>query len=152
MGERGMLWIIPDEGQIIQPLFERKVDSGVSHTDEINEFIKKYDIDLNFKQWDYHAAPCMVAQLGHLVIKSDDDVSQLIFYIPELVTDRQLQFIYNNHSKFSKYQVIGGYSLIYLDDGRVAWTMLHGISQVLLEINKRNNIKGKNKGGKKYVR
>lgn len=96
MNDRGTLWIIPDEKQIIQPLFKRRVGEGISHTNEMKVFVDTYNIDLNFKESDYHEAPCMIAGSGHLVIKSDDDVSQLIFYIPELVTDRQIEFLTEN--------------------------------------------------------
>ena len=35
MNNRGKVWIIPDEGQIIQPLFERDVALGENHTKKI---------------------------------------------------------------------------------------------------------------------
>lgn len=148
MNDRGTLWIIPDEKQIIQPLFEKKIGEGISHTSKMKEFVDTYHIDLNFRDNDYHETLCMIAGSGHLVIKSDDDVSQLIFYIPELVTDRQIEFLIENQMEFSKYQVVGGYSMIYLGEDGVAWKTLHGISEILTEMNKKNRVENKNRGGR----
>lgn len=35
MNERGTLWIIPDENQIMQPIYMKKVGEGISHTKEM---------------------------------------------------------------------------------------------------------------------
>ena len=44
MNHRGKLWIIPDEGQIIQPLFEKEVVLGENHTKKIQEFSDMYQL------------------------------------------------------------------------------------------------------------
>lgn len=137
MNERGMLWIIPDEHKIIQPLFQKQVGNGISHTTHMVEFVEKYGLNLNVRETDYHEGPCMIAEDGHLVIKSTDNVSQLVFYIPDVITNRQIEFVSENQFAFSNYQLIGGYSLRHLD-GEVVWKTLHGMNEIMLEINKKN--------------
>lgn len=138
MNERGTLWIVPDESQILSSLFEKRIGNGMSHTLGMKEFVNTYKIDLDIKENDYHNAPCMIAEKGHLVVKSVDDFLQLIFYIPEVITDRQLEFIYNNQMEFSKFQMVGGYSMKYLNGDGVVWKTLHGINEIMVEINKKN--------------
>lgn len=58
MNRRGKVWIIPDEGQIIQPLFERDVALGENHTKKIQEFSDMYKLGFQFKPDDYQEAPC----------------------------------------------------------------------------------------------
>lgn len=144
MNERGTLWIVPDENKIMQPLFKEQVDDGISHTTHMIEFIRKYGLDLDVKETDYHEGPCMIAEDGHLVIKSTDDVSQLIFYIPDVITNRQIEFVCENQFMFSNYQLIGGYTLRYLD-GEIVWKTLHGMNEIMLEINKKNMAYSENK-------
>lgn len=138
MNERGTLWIIPDESQILSPLFVRKIDDGTSHTLGMKEFVDIYKIDLDIKASDYHDAPCRIAALGHLIIKSVDDASQLIFYIPQVVTDRQIEYIYNNRVELSNFQMIGAYSMKYLDSDEEVWKTLHGFNEIVTEINNKN--------------
>ena len=53
-----------------------------------------------------------IYNMFNLVIKSDDDSKVLLFYIPEKVTDRQLEFFLNNEMNFNNtYSKIGGFSL-----------------------------------------
>lgn len=152
MNKRGSLWIVPDENQILQPVFFRKIENGISHTSEIRNFVNIYEMGLEIDETDYHEGPCTVAKLGNLVIKSDDDVSQLIFYIPEKITNNQIQFILNNQFLFSKYQVVGGYSLKHLDDNGVVWKKIHGLNEITMECNLKNikyqHIENKKMGGK----
>lgn len=35
----------------------------------------------------------MMAEMGHLIIKSADEVSQLIFYLPKEITTRQIEYL-----------------------------------------------------------
>ena len=42
MNERGTLWIIPDENQIMQPIYMKKVGEGISHTKEMLNFVKTF--------------------------------------------------------------------------------------------------------------
>ena len=42
MNHRGKLWIIPDEGQIIQKKIKKEVVLGENHTKKIQEFSDMY--------------------------------------------------------------------------------------------------------------
>lgn len=111
MFNRGKVWIIPND-DIMQPLYYQEVNEGVAHLTALQEFSDKFQLGMNFKLDDYQEAPIDIAQCGNLVIKSDDDSKVLLFYIPEKVTDRQLEFFLNNEMNFNNtYSKIGGFSL-----------------------------------------
>ena len=44
MNERGTLWIIPDENQIMQLIYMKKVGEGISHTKEMLNFVKTFQV------------------------------------------------------------------------------------------------------------
>lgn len=50
--------------------------------------MKIFQVPIYFQESDYHEAPCMLAEMGHLIIKSTDIASQLIFYLPKEITTR----------------------------------------------------------------
>ena len=93
--KRGNLIIIPDENQILNPIFKEDIIGKDAHNSGIEKFIKKYypntpiKIDLN----DYNGAPCEIAKMNHLVVKTEDTVSLIIIYLPEFVTDRQITWL-----------------------------------------------------------
>ena len=93
--KRGNLIIIPDENQILNPIFKEDITGKDSHNTGIEKFIKKYypntqiKIDLD----DYNGAPCEIVKMNHLVIKTEDTISLLIFYLPEIITDRQITWL-----------------------------------------------------------
>lgn len=140
MNERGMLWIIPDENQIMQPLFVKKIEEGISHTKEMLNFVETFQIPVNFQESDYHEAPCMLAEMGHLVIKSADTASQLIFYLPKDITFRQIEYLINNQMVFMNYQKVGAYSIRNLENGEIVWKNLHGLDEVMKEARIKNSI------------
>lgn len=129
MNNRGKVWIIPDEGQIIQPLFERDVALGENHTKKIQEFSDMYQLGFQFKPDDYQEAPCQIAELGHLVVKSEDPSGLVIFYLPETITDRELEWFYQNEMMLSRYNVIGAYNL-QKTDGEVKWENFYGVDKI----------------------
>lgn len=136
MNHRGKLWIIPDEGQIIQSLFEKEVALGENHTKKIQEFSDMYQLGFQFKSDDYQEAPCKIAELGHLVVKSEDSSGLVIFYLPERITDRQLEWVYQNEMILSKYSVIGAYNLQKISD-EVKWENFYGMDKIKKEINRK---------------
>ena len=136
MNNRGKVWIIPDEGQIIQPLFERDVALGENHTKKIQEFSDMYQLGFQFKSDDYQEAPCKIAELGHMVVKSEDSSGLVIFYLPERITDRQLEWVYQNEMILSKYSVIGAYNLQKISD-EVKWENFYGMDKIKKEINRK---------------
>lgn len=136
MNGRGTLWIIPDENVIVQDLYKCSVDNGISHTKKMKEFVQKFNLDFNFNEEDYQEAPCMLAESGHLVIKSIDDVSQLVFYIPPKVCDRQMEFLINEQFNLSKYQIIVAFSKSDND----TWDNLHGFNEIMQAMKNKNNL------------
>ena len=136
MLNRGKVWIIPND-DIIQPLYFSEVSNGVSHIKALQEFSNIYRLGMNFSMDDYQQAPIDISKLGHLVIKSDDDSKILIFYIPEIITDRQLEFFQNNEMTYSNtYPKIGGYVI---DEDNV--DIKHGILEIRTELIKKNKNK-----------
>ena len=49
MNERGTLWIISDENQIMQPIYMKKVGEGMSHTKEMLNFVKTFQVPVYFQ-------------------------------------------------------------------------------------------------------
>lgn len=137
MNRRGKVWIIPDEGQIIQPLFERDVALGENHTKKIQEFSDMYQLGFQFKPDDYQEAPCHIAELGHLVVKSEDSSGLVTFYLPETITDRELEWFYQNEMMLSRYNVIGAYNL-QKTDGEVKWENFYGVDKIKKEMNRKH--------------
>lgn len=136
MNHRGKLWIIPDEGQMIQPLFEKEVALGENHTKKIQEFSDMYQLGFQFKSDDYQEAPCKIAELGHMVVKSEDSSGLVIFYLLERITDRQLEWVYQNEMILSKYSVIGAYNLQKTSD-EVKWENFYGMDKIKKETNRK---------------
>jgi len=136
MKTRGKLIVLPNEDDILQEVFEREVAQGESHTKYLQEFSDTYMLGLHFEELDYQKAPCDIAELGHIVIKTEESVSLVIFYLPERVTDRQYLYIYNHQMDFSRYTQVNGYSLERKDG--ISWEKIHDISGIMHEIAKKN--------------
>lgn len=146
MNKRGKLWIIPDEDKILQEIYEQDVQKDKTHTYYIQEFSNIYQLGFDFKEEDYQSAPCEIAILGHLVIKSEEEVSLIVCYLPERITDRQYNWLYQNREMFDKYIQVNGYSLQTVDDDGMCWKKVHGIEEIMVEVRKKNMIEAKGKG------
>lgn len=138
MINRGKLWIIPNEEEIIQNVFVQNIESGKSHTQCIQEFSDIYQLDFKFGEEDYQTAPCVIASSGHMVIKSEDEVSLVICYLPEKVTDRQYNWLYQNKNMLDKYIQVNGFSLY-----NARLQKIHGTDQIMIEARKKNLLKEK---------
>ena len=140
MLNRGKLWIVPNEEEIIQPLFFEDLYGEEGHLKGIQDFSDKFDLGFNFTLNDTQQAPIDIAERGHLVIKSDEDNKLLFFYIPKKVSDRQLEYFNDNEINYSNtYKVIGSFSLE--DEGIEVIRGLMGIRKELTRKNIKNNIK-----------
>ena len=106
MLKRGSVYIIPDENQLSANVFKKEID--MSHLPAIQEFCDKYKLGYQFKPGQYHEAPCILAIDGNLVVKTVDDVSLVIFYLPKHITNDQLMWLFSSKDKFSHYQMIEG--------------------------------------------
>lgn len=136
MNHRGKLLVIPNEEKILQEFFEWKVEQGKSHTLGLQKFSDIYSLGYQFEEEDYQKAPCDIAASGHMVIKTEEDSSLVIFYLPEKVTDRQYNYIYNHQSELCSYVQVNGYSLKV--EETVIWDKVHGIHEIMKEAMKKN--------------
>ena len=146
MNKCGKLWIIPDEDKILQEIYEQDVQKDKTHTYYIQEFSNIYQLGFDFKEEDYQSAPCEITTLGHLVIKSEDEVSLIVCYLPERITDRQYNWLYQNRELFDKYIQVNGYSLQTVDDDGTCWKKVHGMEEIMIEVRRKNMIEAKGKG------
>ena len=140
---RGKMWIITPSSDND---YERLIPRGKFHTDYFQEYSNMNNLGYTYTIIDYQKAPCEIALLGNLVIKTDDDEKLLICYIPQEVTNKQLDFINKNLDDISKnYQSILGYSDIkdYIYDGN----HLHSIEEIKNECIKKHidKTEGENK-------
>ena len=145
MNNRGKLWIIPNEEEILQECFEREIKDGYSHTCYMQEFSDIYQLGFKFKEDDYQLAPCEIAMLRHMVVKSEDEVSLVVFYLPERITDRQYNWLYQNSDMLSKYIQVNGNSLCIADEDGICWKKVHGIEEMMKEARKKNLLPKKGK-------
>lgn len=148
MRMRGKLYIIPDENQILQEVFYRDVQKD--HLKAIQEFSDQFKLGYHFQADEYQEAPCMVALDGHLLVKTEENASLAVCYLPERVTDRQNIWLYEHRLEFSQYRMVGGYKLS-SGTGKSNIETVHGIDELLVEANKRN-MKCKERKDDKYVR
>lgn len=145
MTNKGNLWIIPNEENNVQPVFEKNVQEDKSHTYYIQKFVNNYKLGFDFKEEDYHAASCEIAKLGYMVVKSEDDPSLVICYLPEKITDRQYNWLYQNSNLLYKYMKVKGYFLKNVDEDYYYWEKVYGLEEILIEARKNNisTMKGK---------
>lgn len=144
--ERGQVYILTDENQILEPCF--KMDVYKNHLEAMNEFSKKYKLNYNFNKDDYQMAPCLIAENGHLLIKTVENSGFMIIYIPRTVTDRQNELFHSLLPNFSNYSYIAGFKL----DDDDTFSEVEGLNRIVREIDRRNilNESGENKNvGKK---
>lgn len=146
MNNRGKLWIIPNEEEILQEVFERNVQEGKSHTRHMQEFSDIYQLEFQFTEEDYQTAPCEIAMLGHMVVKSEEQVSLVVCYLPERITDRQYNWLYQNIDMLGKYIQVNGYSLQIADEDGICWKKVHGLEEILKEARRKNLLSAKGKG------
>ena len=140
--KRGKVYIIPNEDQIIEDCFYREI--GSSHLRAIQEFSDKYRLGYQFHEEDYQNAPCQVAMDGHLIIKTEEDASLAVAYIPEEITDRQSLWLYDHQRQLSKYGMIVGYELS-KEESNYKLFHLHGLDEIMKSTNKKNFIYHKRK-------
>lgn len=133
--EYGQLYVIPDENKIMGSVFHRKIRT--SHLDGIQEFSDLYHLGYQFDKDQYQDAPCLLALDGNFIVKAVDDVGILICYIPELVTDCQCMWFYNQLGLFKNYSTIYAYSLN-CSDNSYQVNEICGQVQVMQVLNKRN--------------
>ena len=145
MNNRGKLWIIPNEEEFSQELFERNVKLGEYHSKYIQEFSDLYMLGLVFKEDDQNA-PYEIAKFGHVVVKSDDEIPSIICYLPERVTDSQYNWFDKNVPMLSQYIEVSGNSLQVIDEDGACWKKLHSVDEIITESRKKNLLPKKGMG------
>jgi len=135
MKNRGKIYIIPDENQIIEEEFMREIVKN--HLDGIREFSEKYQLGYNFTDDSYQEAPCILASLGHMVVKTSDDASLVVCYIPRVVTDRQNMWIHNHESLLQQNKFVGSF-LIKEKANYKELDSINGLDQLIRVCDKRN--------------
>lgn len=70
------------------------------------------------------------------MVKSEDPSGLVIFYLPETITDRELEWFYQNEMMLSRYNVIGAYNLQKTDD-EVKWENFYGVDKIKKEMNRK---------------
>lgn len=143
LNSRGKLWIIPNESQILQEVFERDIIKGENYIRYIQEFSDIYQLGFTFQETDYQLAPCEIALLSHMVIKSEDEMSLAICYLPEKITDRQYNWLYLNSNMLNKYIQINGYSLQTADEDGICFKKVHGMEEIMKEAKKKSRVSTK---------
>ncbi len=137
MNSRGKVWIIPDEAQIIQLLFERDVQRGEDHVKKFQEFSDLYQLGFHFKSDEYQEAPFRIAELGHMTVKSEDLSGIIVFYLPAVITDRELEWFYQNEMMLERYSIIAAYTLR-VENDKYNWEeRIYGVDKIKREINRK---------------
>ena len=132
MNDRGRVIIIPDERKIIQDEYQKKINK--SHLEALREFSNIYKLGYDFQNGDYQTAPILLGEEGHLILKTLDDSKTAIFYMPELVTERQIMWLEYNGVDYRNYDLIGAFLL----NGTEEPDQITGYLNVIKEARKRN--------------
>ena len=101
--EEGRVIIVPDEEQIKDDLFEGIIVGNKNHVDRYQDFSNKYNLGYDFSENDSYIAPLTMASLGHFCYNTAESISNILMYIPEVVTKRQYDYFVNNRDMILKY-------------------------------------------------
>ena len=101
--EEGRVIIVPDEEQIKDDLFEEIIVGNENHVDRYQDFSDKYHLGYNFSENDSYIAPLTMASLGHFCYNTAESISNILMYIPEVVTKRQYDYFVNHREMILKY-------------------------------------------------
>ena len=106
--KRGDLWVIPFDSE---ENYHIDILIGQEHTEGLIDFVRRNSLPLDIKVDDYHESPCLLASLGYMVVKSENDSSILVYYIPEMISENQRDWFIEHRYLEMEYIKIGGYSL-----------------------------------------
>lgn len=109
MNDRGSVIIIPNENIIEDNYFEKVI--VMNHLEGFQEFSDKYNLGYQFSNGDYQEAPIKIAKDGHLIIKTIKDMGVAIFYIPQVITKRQLEWLNDNIGNYMYIQKTDGFAI-----------------------------------------
>lgn len=109
MNDRGSVIIIPNENIIEDNYFEKVI--VMNHLEGFQEFSNKYNLGYSFSLDEYQEAPIQIAKDGHLIIKTIKDMGVAIFYIPQVITKRQLEWLNDNIGNYMYIQKTYGFAI-----------------------------------------
>lgn len=135
--DRGKLIIVPNENVENQEVFSRNIEIDKNHTYFIQEFSDMNMFGLQFEKDDYQTAACLMAEMGHLVIKMLEEGSITICYLPEVITEKQNNWLLNNTEFLSKFIMVNAFSLDYSEENEIVWKKLHGLNELIMESRKK---------------
>ena len=125
MTKRGDVIIIPPDDSL--EIYTKEIPIGHEHIEAIQEYTKINKLNYNFQDDDYHFAPCTLALDGYTIIKIDCFMKQLLVYLPEKVSDRHLNYLKDNQSKYqNEYLFAGGY---YINNEE--FYRMHAVSEII---------------------
>lgn len=133
MRERGRVIIIPNEKKIKEECFEQEI--VMNHLEALDEFVRKYRLPYHFTEGDYQKAPIDIAKDGHMIIKTVEDQGIAIFYLPNRVTNRQMDWLENNKFLFFKDNLIGAYVI---DENEEEPDQISGLLEIIQEAKRKN--------------
>lgn len=133
MIERGKVTIIPDENQILLDEYAKNIEK--SHLEVFIDFSKKFNLGYHFTNDDYQYAPEQLARDGHLILKTIDDQKIAIFYIPKVVTNRQIEWFEYNKFELLHNDLIGAFSI---NSDEEESKQIYGLSEINKEIRRKN--------------
>lgn len=106
---RGNVIIIPNEDKIEDEYFETEIE--MNHIEGFQRFSDHYNLGYKFDDDAYQDVPLLIAKEGHLAIKTIDGVGVALFYIPEVVTPRQFDWMRKNLNDFVTVESMGGFAI-----------------------------------------
>lgn len=140
---RGKVEIIPDERQVMADYFGREVYYGEDHVVVYQEFSDKYSLGFHFARDDSQQASLEIAQAGHFSYKTENDSSILIFYLPNEITNRQLEFFMQHTYEFNCWKMIGAFS-IENTNGEDKILSYHGLDEIKKVVRLKNQFFNQN--------
>lgn len=109
MSESGIVIIIPDENQILTREYRKQIYEN--HLEAFIAFADKFKLGYHFTLDDYQYAPEKLALDGHLIVKETNEPRMVVMYIPEIVTDRQLEWFELHKFDYFNYQLMSAFSV-----------------------------------------
>ena len=136
---RNCLYIISNEDKLNVPMFFRVLKKDEHHLKYMQEFSDTYNLGYKFANDDNNIAPVMLTLDGNLVVKTSFEYMKMaIFYIPELVTNRQKEWLDNNIRRFENCDYVGFSNISLLENGKLREERVENIEQEIDIIKKRN--------------
>ena len=132
----GRVIIVPDEEQIEDDLFEGIIVDSENHVDRYQDFSNKYHLGYKFSKDDFLVAPLTMASLGHFCYNTAESISNILMYVPEVVTKRQYDYFVNNKEMILKY-VDKKATIVKNRDGNFITEELDDFDLIEKEVNKR---------------